>query len=102
MSAVETDWADEAELRVLDAAIALAPTLGWNSRLAAQAGAAAGLSAGETGAAAGLLALATTAFFVEKRVIAGPGVCLFTSEDTWRGAAIVVAYPRRSKRRAHA
>ncbi|HZL17792.1 MAG TPA: hypothetical protein VFG23_08610 [Polyangia bacterium] len=61
-----------------------------------------GLSAGETGAAAGLLALATTAFFVEKRVIAGPGVCLFTSEDTWRGAAIVVAYPRRSKRRAHA
>ena len=48
MSAVETDWADEAELRVLDAAIALAPTLGWNSRLAAQAGAAAGLSAGET------------------------------------------------------
>ena len=48
MSAVETDWADEAELRVLDAAIALAPTLGWNSRLAARAGAAAGLSAGET------------------------------------------------------
>jgi ubiquinone biosynthesis protein COQ9 len=48
MSAVETDWADEAELRVLDAAIALAPSLGWNSRLAARAGAAAGLSAGET------------------------------------------------------
>ena len=61
-----------------------------------------GLSAGETGAAAGLLALATTAFFVEKRVIDGPGLCLFTSDDGWRGAAIVVASPRRSKRRAHA
>ena len=48
MSAVETDWADEAELRVLEAAIALAPTLGWNSRLVARAGTAAGLSAGET------------------------------------------------------
>src|SRR5665213_1490370 len=48
MSALETDWADEAELRVLDAAIGLAPTLGWNSRLVARAGAAAGLSAGET------------------------------------------------------
>jgi ubiquinone biosynthesis protein COQ9 len=33
---------------VLDAAVALAPTLGWNSRLAARAGTAAGLSAGET------------------------------------------------------
>ncbi|HEY5008620.1 MAG TPA: COQ9 family protein [Caulobacteraceae bacterium] len=48
MSALETDWADEAELRVLEAAIGLAPTLGWNSRLVARAGAAAGLSAGET------------------------------------------------------
>ncbi len=33
---------------MLDAAIPLAPTLGWNSRLVARAGAAAGLSAGET------------------------------------------------------
>jgi ubiquinone biosynthesis protein COQ9 len=48
MGAAETDWADEAELRVLDAAIGLAPTLGWNSRLVARAGTAAGLSAGET------------------------------------------------------
>ncbi len=47
MSADQTDWADEAELRVLDAAVALAPTLGWNGRLVARAGAAAGLSAGE-------------------------------------------------------
>ena len=61
-----------------------------------------GLSAGETGAAAGLLALATTAFFVEKRVIVGPGVCLFTTDDAWRGAAIVVASPTGSKRRARA
>ncbi|HEX4197130.1 MAG TPA: COQ9 family protein [Caulobacteraceae bacterium] len=48
MSAVETDWADEAEVRVLEAAIALAPAVGWNSRLVARAGAAAGLPAGET------------------------------------------------------
>jgi ubiquinone biosynthesis protein COQ9 len=48
MSAVETDWADEAEVRVLDAAIALAPTVGWNARLVARAGGAAGLAAGET------------------------------------------------------
>ena len=48
MSAVETDWADEAEVRVLDAAIALAPGLGWNSRLVARAGDQAGLAPGET------------------------------------------------------
>jgi ubiquinone biosynthesis protein COQ9 len=48
MSALRTDWPNEAQLRVLDAAIALAPTLGWNSRLVARAGTAAGLSAGET------------------------------------------------------
>jgi len=48
MSAVETDWADEAEVRVLDAAIALAPSLGWSSRLVTRAGAQAGLASGET------------------------------------------------------
>jgi ubiquinone biosynthesis protein COQ9 len=48
MSAVETDWADEAEVRVLDAAIMLAPGLGWNSRLVARAGVEAGLAPGET------------------------------------------------------
>ena len=48
MSAAETDWADEAEPRVLDAALALAPALGWNNRLAARAGAEAGLAPGET------------------------------------------------------
>jgi ubiquinone biosynthesis protein COQ9 len=41
------DWADEAEQRLLDAAIALAPERGWNAELPARAGAAAGLSAGE-------------------------------------------------------
>jgi ubiquinone biosynthesis protein COQ9 len=48
MSALQTDWADEAEVRVLDVAIRLAPTVGWNSRLVVRAAAAAGLSAGET------------------------------------------------------
>jgi ubiquinone biosynthesis protein COQ9 len=48
MTADETDWAEDAEARVLDAALALAPSLGWNSRLVARAGQAAGLSDGET------------------------------------------------------
>jgi ubiquinone biosynthesis protein COQ9 len=43
----EPDWGDEAEQRVLTAAIALAPALGWNATLAARAAAAAGLAAGE-------------------------------------------------------
>ena len=42
------DWADETEQRVLAAALGLAPSLGWNQRLVARAGAAVGLSAGET------------------------------------------------------
>jgi ubiquinone biosynthesis protein COQ9 len=41
------DWADQAEQRLLDAAISLAPERGWNAELAARAGAAAGLSPGE-------------------------------------------------------
>ncbi len=39
-----TDWADEAEQRLLDAAIAAAPRLGWNSRLVAEAARRAGYS----------------------------------------------------------
>jgi ubiquinone biosynthesis protein COQ9 len=39
-----SDWAEAAEARVLDAAIPLAPTLGWNSRLVERAAADAGLS----------------------------------------------------------
>src|SRR5580698_9513870 len=66
MSAVETDWADEAEVRVLDAAIMLASGLGWNSRLVARAGVEAGLAPGETalllpGGARDLAALAALA-----------------------------------------
>jgi ubiquinone biosynthesis protein COQ9 len=45
--AAQPDWADEAEQRLLDAAISRAG-LGWNARLTAEAGAASGLSAGET------------------------------------------------------
>ncbi len=48
------------------------------------------LSAGDTGAAAGLLGVATAAFFVDRGVIDGPVACLFTGDDDWRGAAIVV------------
>jgi ubiquinone biosynthesis protein COQ9 len=41
------DWADEAEQRVLDAALMRAPDLGWSARLVAVAAQAAGLSPGE-------------------------------------------------------
>lgn len=46
-SAVHTDWADEAEERVLEAALAIAPDTGWNARLVARAAAEAGLSRGD-------------------------------------------------------
>jgi ubiquinone biosynthesis protein COQ9 len=49
MSAEPTEWADQAEQRILEAAIPLAARAGWNSVLLKRAGAAAGLSAGETG-----------------------------------------------------
>jgi len=42
------DWAAETEARVLAEALALAPSQGWTWRMAYAAGAAAGLSAGET------------------------------------------------------
>jgi 3-oxoacyl-[acyl-carrier-protein] synthase-1 len=47
------------------------------------------LSAGEVGAAAGLLAVATLAFFVHKRVVEGAGLCLLSDDRGWRGAAVV-------------
>ncbi len=47
MTALETDWTEEAEARLLAAAIPLAPELGWTSTLVARAGAAAGLKPGE-------------------------------------------------------
>ena len=43
-----TDWAADAEARLLDAALPLVPELGWNSRLVRRAGEAVGLSAPET------------------------------------------------------
>jgi ubiquinone biosynthesis protein COQ9 len=48
MSEKSKDWAGQTEQRVLDAALALAPSEGWTSRMTAMAGAACGLSAGET------------------------------------------------------
>jgi len=43
-----SNWADEAEQRVLDEAVRLAPAAGWNARLTERAAQAAGLSPGET------------------------------------------------------
>jgi ubiquinone biosynthesis protein COQ9 len=48
MDEAATDWASETEQRVLDAAVALAPSEGWTRRMAVMAGAACGLSPGET------------------------------------------------------
>ena len=42
-----TDWADRAEQAVLDAAVSLAPTLGWSSLMLAKAAGQAGFSRGE-------------------------------------------------------
>jgi ubiquinone biosynthesis protein COQ9 len=42
------DWAADAEQRVLDQALGLAPHQGWTERMAIAAGSAAGLSRGET------------------------------------------------------
>jgi ubiquinone biosynthesis protein COQ9 len=47
MTAHESDWTEDAEARLLAAAIPLAPELGWTSRLVARAAVAAGLSPGE-------------------------------------------------------
>ena len=48
MSENPADWAAETEQQVLNAALALAPSEGWTPRMAAMAGRACGLSAGET------------------------------------------------------
>ena len=47
MNTTEPDWTDLAEKRLLEAALPLAPTQGWNAGLIAKAAEAAGLSAGE-------------------------------------------------------
>lgn len=47
MSEAKVDWAEEAETRLLDAAVALAPGLGWGQALVDRAAKSAGLSKGE-------------------------------------------------------
>ncbi len=47
MDTTVPDWTDQAEKRLIEAAIPLAPTLGWNPGLVAKAAEAAGLSPGE-------------------------------------------------------
>jgi 3-oxoacyl-[acyl-carrier-protein] synthase-1 len=51
------------------------------------------ISVGEIGAAAGPLALAMLAFFIHKGVVGGPGLCLFRSDGSGRGAAVVAPIP---------
>ena len=47
MTTIEPDWTDLAEQRLLEAAVPLAATLGWNGGLVARAAETAGLSAGD-------------------------------------------------------
>jgi ubiquinone biosynthesis protein COQ9 len=47
MSEAKVDWAEDAETRILDAAITLAPALGWGQALVERAARDAGLSKGE-------------------------------------------------------
>ena len=49
MSETPADWAAETEQKVLDAALALAPSEGWTPRMATMAGRACGLTPEETG-----------------------------------------------------
>jgi 3-oxoacyl-[acyl-carrier-protein] synthase-1 len=59
------------------------------------------LSVGEIGAAAGPLALAMLAFFIDKGVLGGPGLCLFHSDGTDRGAAAVAPLPPSKRWSSH-
>lgn len=60
-------------------------------------------SVGSAGAAIGVLSLLALAFLIDKRALAGPGLCLFSSEDARRGAAVLVPSPktRETERRFH-
>ena len=52
-------------------------------------------SVGEAGAAMGALALLALAFLADKGVVAGPGLCLLSTEGARRGAAILLPSPYR-------
>lgn len=54
-----------------------------------------GFSVGEVGAAMGILALLTLAFLIDKGVVGGPGLCLFSGESARRGAAVLLPSPYR-------
>jgi 3-oxoacyl-[acyl-carrier-protein] synthase-1 len=57
-------------------------------------------SVGEIGAAAGPLAIAMLAFFIDKGVLDGPGLCLLRSEGPTRGA-VALAPTERARRQSH-
>jgi 3-oxoacyl-[acyl-carrier-protein] synthase-1 len=60
-------------------------------------------SVGYAGAATGVLSLLTLAFLIDKGAVAGPGLCLFSTDDARRGAAVLVPSPRSrdAERRSH-
>jgi hypothetical protein len=60
-------------------------------------------SVGFTGAAMGMLSLLTLAFLIDKGAVAGPGLCLLSTNDARRGAAVMIPSPRRreAERRGH-
>jgi hypothetical protein len=52
---------------------------------------------GEAGAAMGVLSLLALAFLVDKNVVAGPGLCLFSTSGARRGAAVLLPSPYRQQ-----
>jgi hypothetical protein len=54
------------------------------------------ISVGEAGAAMGVLALVALGFLIDKRVVNGPGLCLFSTEGPRRGAAVLLPSPCRA------
>ena len=51
-------------------------------------------SVGETGAACGILSLVTLAFLIGRKEVTAPGLCLFASENAYRGAAVLTPPPQ--------
>ena len=57
-------------------------------------------SVGEAGAAMGILALLVLAFLIDKGVVDGPGLCLFSGESARRGTAVLLPSPYRKPSRS--
>lgn len=55
-------------------------------------------SVGEIGAACGILSLVTLAYLIGRKEVTAPGLCLFASENTCRGAAVLMPPPQAKRK----